>query len=541
MHAYYRILGVGPNASDKEIRQAFRRLALRYHPDVNKNAEAGERFKEIYEAYQALSEITKRAHPTPDRELTCDMCMGTGEIISRWTQVLGGETLRCPKCLGSGRERLPSGLVNHTPLNCTCVECNRRWAEWKRRSRSRRPRGVVDQAEEIREKCAVGRTKAERSGSGEPAPSSSSSPGSRASQPSPKPKERSKRPDTLRRRPQRKRRHRWLKWTLASIVLITVTWAWAYNQNVPAAVDVWKTSMAVIDGLMDSLLGGNLRGSDGSMGDSEPPPVIIVVTATPEPTPVVIVVTATPKPVPVSAASAPTPAQGSPSAKTSMTLPVATVTPTVVPTATPVRVVASPVPVVVESRRESATEGLSDERYVGGKLLDAREIETWVIEFTNLERAKAGLEPFVHDPAISEIARSHSINMIEHGYGHVVFGKDPTDRALDAGYDCRAYHEDGSYSYGLSENIFRHGRVTQWVGTSRSRATWSWRPATYIVDSRDMARELVAGWMDSSGHRANILDSDSRRIGVGVAIEKSPKHGYISETVYATQNFSSCR
>ena len=146
MRAYYEILGVDSNAFDKEIRRAFRKLALRYNPDINKDAEAGERFKEICEAYEALSEITRRARPTPDRELTCDMCRGTGEIISRWTEVLRGATLRCPKCLGSGKERRSSRLVNHTPLNCRCEDCNRRWDEWRGRSRTRRPRGVVDQA-----------------------------------------------------------------------------------------------------------------------------------------------------------------------------------------------------------------------------------------------------------------------------------------------------------------------------------------------------------------------------------------------------------
>ena len=346
MHAHYRILGVGPNASDKEIRQAFRRLALRYHPDINKDDEAGERFKEIYEAYQALSEISKGARPTPDRELTCDMCRGIGQIISRWTEELGGATLRCPKCLGSGRERRSSGLVKHTPLNCKCDDCNRRWAEWKRVSRPRRPRGVVDQAEDILEKSAADRTRNESSGSGEPEPPSSSSPGRRASQPPPKPKERRKRPERWRRRPQRKRRYRWLTWTLASILLITVAWAFAYHQNVPAAVDAWRTSVSVYDGLMGSLLGGDLTGSNGAIGAPEPPPVIIVVTATPEPTPAVIVVTATPKPVPVSAVPTATPGQSSPPAKTSMTLPAATVTPTMVPTASPVRVVSSPVPIV---------------------------------------------------------------------------------------------------------------------------------------------------------------------------------------------------
>lgn len=60
---YYRILGVNRNASAEEIRRAYRKLAMQYHPDRNPgNKEAEEKFKEINEAYQVLSDPQKRAH-----------------------------------------------------------------------------------------------------------------------------------------------------------------------------------------------------------------------------------------------------------------------------------------------------------------------------------------------------------------------------------------------------------------------------------------------------------------------------------------------
>ena len=58
---YYDILGVGRNASDDDIKGAFRKLARQYHPDVNKEPDAEERFKEVNEAYGVLSDRDKRA------------------------------------------------------------------------------------------------------------------------------------------------------------------------------------------------------------------------------------------------------------------------------------------------------------------------------------------------------------------------------------------------------------------------------------------------------------------------------------------------
>jgi molecular chaperone DnaJ len=58
---YYRVLGVPRDASTEEIKRAFRRLAMKYHPDRNRSPEAEARFKEINEAYEVLSDPEKRA------------------------------------------------------------------------------------------------------------------------------------------------------------------------------------------------------------------------------------------------------------------------------------------------------------------------------------------------------------------------------------------------------------------------------------------------------------------------------------------------
>ena len=57
---YYEVLGVPSTASSEEIKKAFRRLAMKYHPDRNKEPEAEDRFKEIGEAYEVLANAEKR-------------------------------------------------------------------------------------------------------------------------------------------------------------------------------------------------------------------------------------------------------------------------------------------------------------------------------------------------------------------------------------------------------------------------------------------------------------------------------------------------
>ena len=59
---YYEVLGVSKTATQDELKKAYRKLARKYHPDLNKdNEEAAEKFKECNEAYSVLSDDQKRA------------------------------------------------------------------------------------------------------------------------------------------------------------------------------------------------------------------------------------------------------------------------------------------------------------------------------------------------------------------------------------------------------------------------------------------------------------------------------------------------
>ena len=156
-------------------------------------------------------------------------------------------------------------------------------------------------------------------------------------------------------------------------------------------------------------------------------------TNTPPPTPVIVLTMAPPVPTPVTLPTLPT-----------LPAPVRVILPTLPPL----------VPVSVPSGVEPPLP------YAGGARLDADDMERWIIEFTNRERTGAGLSPLSHDPAISDIARAHSTNMVESGmFSHRIDGDGPTDRALDAGYDCRADLGGGRYSYGLAENIAKHPKL----------------------------------------------------------------------------------
>lgn len=144
--------------------------------------------------------------------------------------------------------------------------------------------------------------------------------------------------------------------------------------------------------------------------------------------------------------------------------------------------------------------------------LNASDIEFHIHQYTNEQRVFGGLEPLRRVPAMDGIAGAHSEDMaVRDFFSHVTpEGLDQTARGEMAGYGCtkdRGTH----YTHGLGENIF------QYNGISRCDT------------AKDVSRYIVSEWMQSSGHRANIMDSYDE-LGVGVAFDERG-------SMYATQNF----
>ncbi|UFR06313.1 CAP domain-containing protein [Streptomyces sp. Go40/10] len=119
-----------------------------------------------------------------------------------------------------------------------------------------------------------------------------------------------------------------------------------------------------------------------------------------------------------------------------------------------------------------------------------------ILQLVNDERAKAGCQALTLNPALTKAAQAHSADMASHqNMSHTGSdGSNPGDRITAAGYTWSSYGENVAYGYGTAEQV-------------------------------------MAGWMASPGHRANILNCGFKEIGVGLAQPGS----------YWTQDFGTAR
>ena len=156
--------------------------------------------------------------------------------------------------------------------------------------------------------------------------------------------------------------------------------------------------------------------------------------------------------------------------------------------------------------------------------IDSEELEKLTHSLINQERVKRGLAALKWDEEIAAIARNHSVDMgVENYFSHVnPSGQDATDRGASAGYDC--IKDYGSYyTFGLGENIHQ-GWLFSSVTHINGAAIYNW------LSQEDISARAVNGWMQSQGHRENILKDSYDRAGIGIAITSEGK-------VFMTQNF----
>lgn len=117
---YYKVLGVGPDATPEQIKSAYRRLARKFHPDLNPKRRSAEgRFKELQEAYEVLSgqpvhTPTGQTFDAADLDATEDWIYETPRFEFEWNwrrKLSLGVWFVCAVCVF-----LPTSFLNERPL-----------------------------------------------------------------------------------------------------------------------------------------------------------------------------------------------------------------------------------------------------------------------------------------------------------------------------------------------------------------------------------------------------------------------------------------
>lgn len=162
----------------------------------------------------------------------------------------------------------------------------------------------------------------------------------------------------------------------------------------------------------------------------------------------------------------------------------------------------------------------------GAPSIDPAALEERIHELINYQRQQNGLSTLTFDPFLADIARGHSRDMVTRNFFEHMNpdGLLARDRGVAAGYPCIRVVRGGSYN-GISENLYLGTRYASYYSNAAGVITaYNWRTADEI------AEQAVTGWMNSSGHRHNILTSRYEFEGIGVAFSPDDK-------IYVTENF----
>jgi hypothetical protein len=139
--------------------------------------------------------------------------------------------------------------------------------------------------------------------------------------------------------------------------------------------------------------------------------------------------------------------------------------------------------------------------------MEPKEIEKWIVYYTNKERVKRKLKPLKSEKHLIKASRKYAKYMLKKDkLGHYVDGKRPYQRALKCGYPSSYVGENCILYYAKKGTL-----------------------------EKIVAKGMVKTWMNSPGHRKNILTKEYIHIGIGVALRWSKK--YNQYKIYASQKF----
>ena len=169
---------------------------------------------------------------------------------------------------------------------------------------------------------------------------------------------------------------------------------------------------------------------------------------------------------------------------------------------------------------------LPDERLVASlSPMDRERLELRVHQIVNTQRRAHGLSTVAWNDDILPIARDHSRTMAQRDrFAHVIDGDDVGDRYVAGGFTCRVPAGGGRYLTG-GENLYVGNRIVRWSTDSSGRQR--------VVEAHDiesLAAAVVHGWLQSPGHRRNLLTPHWQTEAIGVHIGADGR-------VWVTQNF----
>ncbi len=198
--------------------------------------------------------------------------------------------------------------------------------------------------------------------------------------------------------------------------------------------------------------------------------------------------------------------------------------PTIPPTITPSPTTTAPTQTVTTSPSRPRTIFSPS----GAPTYNVLELEKQIHDLINKERQKQGLSTLAWNDELNIIAYKYSQDMADRNYfSHdSPEGHDLSYRYEQEGFNCRVYTGE-HYYYTGGENLFLGGlysSITYRTFMGTTTKTYNW------ITQEEIAEDTVQGWMNSPGHRENILTPAWKTEGIGIAITDDYK-------VYATENF----